>query len=190
MKKLLLLDNYDSFTYNLFHYLEELSPDEVIVKRNDEISVEEALSFSSIVISPGPGLPSDAGILPDLLQKIGPQHKVLGVCLGMQALTEAGGGALYNMEKVLHGVSTPCFKVDGEDPLFFNLPSSFSVGRYHSWSIDPNRLPADYKVTSKDENGIVLSVSHRSNKWYGVQFHPESLLTEFGKDILSNWLSL
>lgn len=189
MEKVLILDNYDSFTYNLVHYVEANPNFEVDVFRNDEISIAEVDKYNTIVLSPGPGLPKDAGILKELIKTYAPTKKILGVCLGMQAIGEVFGGTLINLNDVFHGVATPIQVLDQEDLLFKNLPNSFNVGRYHSWVIDNKRFPEILKITSIEENTQIMSIKHRDFNLYGVQFHPESILTEHGKQIINNFLA-
>ena len=188
MEKILVIDNYDSFTYNLVHYIESDDNYTVDVFRNDEITLEEVDRYDTIVLSPGPGLPKDAGILEDLIKKYAPTKKILGVCLGMQAIGEVFGGTLINLDKVYHGVATPIEVLDKEDVLYRNLPHQFNVGRYHSWVVDSKDFPEALKVTSKEEHGQIMSLKHRKYNVYGVQYHPESILTENGKEILLNFL--
>ena len=184
--RLLLLDNYDSFTWNLHHLLVPRA--QVDVVRNDAITVDEAARYDRIVLSPGPGLPSEAGILMELLDKLMPTHPILGVCLGMQAIVEACGGILYNQQRVMHGVPVPCIPEDPVDQLFEGLPSSFEVGLYHSWAADPATLPAELRVTAHSETGVIMAVRHERYALCGVQFHPESVLTPEGPRIIDNWL--
>ncbi len=190
MKKILVLDNYDSFTYNLVHYIESNLGFEVDVFRNDEISIEEVDRYDTIVLSPGPGLPKNAGILKQLIETYAPSKKILGVCLGMQAIGEVYGGSLENLEKVYHGVATQLSIKDKSDLLFKDLPQNFKVGRYHSWVISKTNFPVKLNVTSEEENGQVMSVKHEDYSLYGVQFHPESILTEYGKQIINNFLAI
>ncbi len=186
--KVLMIDNYDSFTYNLVHYLEALGA-EVDVFRNDKITVEDALAYKQIILSPGPGLPKDAGIMQDLIRAAAPTHKILGVCLGHQAIGEVFGGELYNLADVFHGVATPC-QIVTKDGLFHGLPERFNIGRYHSWSVR-NPLPEALEVTAVDlDTGDIMALKHRTYNVRGVQFHPESILTEYGKDIIKNWLTI
>ncbi|ETN96906.1 anthranilate synthase component 2 [Zhouia amylolytica] len=185
MKKILVIDNYDSFTYNLVHYLEDLDC-EVIVKRNDQLTLEEVEPFEKIVLSPGPGIPDEAGLLKSIIKKYAPTKSIFGVCLGMQAIGEVFGGKLINLDKVYHGVSTKVTVVE-DDLLFNDLPKEFEAGRYHSWVVDPN-LPDVLKPTSYDENGQVMSLRHIEYDVSGVQYHPESVLTPHGKKILENWV--
>tara|TARA_R110001592_G_C13155996_1_gene748528 strand:+ start:1656 stop:2228 length:573 start_codon:yes stop_codon:yes gene_type:complete len=190
MKKILVLDNYDSFTYNLVHYIEAGGDYEVDVFRNDEISLEEVDKYDTIVLSPGPGLPSEAGILKELIKQYAPTKKILGVCLGMQAIGEVYGGELENLDNVYHGVATDLSVTDTSDLIYKNLPQSFKVGRYHSWVISRNNFPEELNVTAVEENNQIMSLKHKDYNLYGVQFHPESILTENGKAIINNFLSI
>ncbi|WP_417611803.1 anthranilate synthase component II [Owenweeksia hongkongensis] len=184
--KVLILDNYDSFTYNLFHYVDQLC-DDVVVKRNDEISLEEVGEFSHIIISPGPGLPKDAGITMSLLEKFHQSKNIFGVCLGCQAIAEFFGGQLYNQQLVAHGIFRNV-KQTTPSKLLKDLPSEFKVGLYHSWAIDEKSLPEELVITSKSEMGTVMSLEHQKYAVCGVQFHPESIMTEGGLQIIKNWL--
>lgn len=185
MNKILVIDNYDSFTYNLVHYLEDLGC-EVVVKRNDQLKLEEVDDFEKIVLSPGPGIPDEAGLLKEIIAKYAPTKSILGVCLGQQAIGEVFGGKLINLEEVYHGVATKIILENGE-PLFEGLPREIVVGRYHSWVVDP-QLPDVLEATSFDENGQLMSIRHKTYDVCAVQFHPESVLTPQGKEILKNWL--
>lgn len=190
MEKILVLDNYDSFTYNLVHYIESNPKYSVDVYRNDEISLDAVDHYNTIVLSPGPGLPEEAGILKDLIARYYPTKKILGVCLGMQAIGEVFGGKLKNLNNVFHGVATP-IKIDNpKDDLYKNLPETINVGRYHSWVISNDSFPEQLRITATDDNNQVMSIKHQSYKVYGVQFHPESILTEHGKDIINNFLDI
>ncbi|PJJ07428.1 anthranilate synthase component 2 [Flavobacterium sp. 1] len=186
MKKILVIDNYDSFTYNLVHYLEDLDC-EVTVYRNDEFDIDEIAIFDKILLSPGPGIPDEAGLLKAVISKYAPTKSILGVCLGQQAIGEVFGGTLSNLDKVYHGVATPVKTVVDDELLFEGLGNEFEVGRYHSWVVDAN-LPDVLEATSFDENGQVMSLRHKTYDVRGVQFHPESVLTPNGKKILENWL--
>ncbi len=188
--KVLVLDNYDSFTYNLVHYIEELTGEKVDVFRNDEISLEDIARYDKIVLSPGPGVPSDAGIMEDLIKEYAPTKSILGVCLGCQAIAEAFGGSIRNMNKVYHGVATPVTITDKDEGLFREIPQTFPAGRYHSWIVNRNDLPEDLTVTSVDEENEIMSIRHKTLDVRGVQFHPESILTENGKQMIKNWLGL
>jgi len=190
MKKVLVIDNYDSFTYNLVHILRELGfSSSIKVVLNDAFALEEVEAFDHILLSPGPGLPKDAGLMPQVIQKYAPHKNILGVCLGHQGIGEAFGATLYNLPQVYHGVVTS-LEVIAEDELFSGLPQRFNVCRYHSWVIDRANLPETLLVTSVGENGNIMSIKHRDYNVRGVQFHPESIMTEHGKELISNWLSL
>jgi anthranilate synthase component 2 len=189
MKEVLLIDNFDSFTYNLVHYLEELDC-KVTVVRNDDLDIDLINTFQKIIISPGSGIPNEAGELMNLLTTIYKTKKILGICLGHQALGEIFGANLTNLNSVYHGVSTKVKVLDKNDLLFKNIPDFFNVGRYHSWIIDSKNLPNDLIITSKDENDQIMSFRHFKYPVFGIQFHPESILTEHGKQILSNWLKI
>lgn len=186
MIKILVIDNYDSFTYNLVHYLEDLNC-EVTVYRNDEFDIDEIAHFDKIVLSPGPGIPDEAGLLKAVIAKYAPTKSILGVCLGQQAIGEVFGGTLSNLEKVYHGVATMVKTSVDDELLFEGLGNEFEVGRYHSWVVDAD-LPEVLEATSFDENGQVMSLRHKTFDVRGVQFHPESILTPNGKKILENWL--
>ena len=186
MKKILVIDNYDSFTYNLVHYLEDLNC-EVTVYRNDEFDIDEIAVFDKILLSPGPGIPDEAGLLKAVIAKYAPTKSILGVCLGQQAIGEVFGGTLSNLDKVYHGVSSMVKTSVDDELLFEGLGNEFEVGRYHSWVVDTN-LPDVLEATSFDENGQVMSLRHKTFDVRGVQFHPESVLTPNGKKILENWL--
>lgn len=187
MKKIVIIDNYDSFTFNLVHYLEELDC-EVSVLRNDEFELEELQSFDDIILSPGPGIPSESGLLIDTIKTYASSKKILGICLGQQAIGEVFGGSLLNLDKVYHGVATTINVLVDDEILFQNLPKQFEVGRYHSWVINPIDFPRDLEVTASAENGEIMAIRHKTYNVKGVQFHPESILTPHGKTILSNWI--
>ncbi len=182
----LVVDNYDSFTYNLVHYLEDLDA-VVTVKRNDQMSLEEVEAFDKILLSPGPGIPDEAGLLKEIIAAYAPSKSILGVCLGQQAIGEVFGGKLVNLEEVYHGVATTIITLQ-DDLLFKGLPRQFEAGRYHSWVVHPD-LPEELLATSVDENGQLMSLRHIIYDVCAVQFHPESVLTPHGKKILENWLS-
>ena len=186
MKKVLVIDNYDSFTYNLVHYLEDLGC-EVIVKRNDKLSLEEVDVFEKIVLSPGPGIPEEAGLLKAIIETYGKTKSILGVCLGQQAIGEVYGGELINLDEVYHGVSTQIRIAVDDEVLFNGLDKTLEVGRYHSWVVDPE-LPDSLEATSFDKDGQVMSLRHKTHDVKGVQFHPESVLTPDGKKMLENWI--
>jgi len=182
--KILLLDNYDSFTFNLAHFLEPMC-DQVVVKRNDEMNLQEIADFDKIVLSPGPGLPKDAGSMPELLNMYIGKKPILGVCLGMQAIAEHFGGELYNQKVVRHGVTSE-IKTFPVNKLFQNLPSRITVGLYHSWAV--RHLPEEINVTAMSSENVIMAIEHETLPLYGVQFHPESILTEFGREILMNFV--
>ncbi|MCL6275254.1 aminodeoxychorismate/anthranilate synthase component II [Muricauda sp. 2012CJ35-5] len=185
-RKILMIDNYDSFTYNLVHYLEDLDC-EVTVKRNDQLSLEEVEAFEEIVLSPGPGIPDEAGLLKQIIAKYAPTKRILGVCLGQQAIGEVFGGNLVNLDQVYHGIATN-ITIKQPGILFKGMPEQIQVGRYHSWVVDSN-LPEELEATSVDENGQIMSLRHRTYDVTAVQFHPESVLTPEGKQMLKNWLN-
>lgn len=190
MNNILLLDNYDSFTYNLLHYIESVSNQKIDIFRNDKITLADVAKYDTIVISPGPGLPKDAGIIKEVIKQYSPSKKILGVCLGMQAIGEVFGGALINLQQVYHGVASKLDIIDKDDLLFKGIPTSTNVGRYHSWAIDRENFPNDLKITSIDEHGQIMSFKHKTYNVYGVQFHPESILTDNGKEMIANFLSI
>lgn len=187
MKKILVIDNYDSFTYNLVHYLEDLNC-EVTVYRNDEFDIDEIAGFDKILLSPGPGIPDEAGLLKAVIAKYAPTKSIFGVCLGQQAIGEVFGGTLSNLDKVYHGVATLVKTVVDDELLFEGLGNEFEVGRYHSWVVNTD-LPDVLEATSFDENGQVMSLRHKTYDVRGVQFHPESVLTPNGKKMLENWVN-
>lgn len=187
MTKVLVIDNYDSFTYNLVHYLEDCNFT-VTVLRNSELTLDDPEEFDKILLSPGPGIPSEAGLLLDVIQKYAPTKSILGICLGQQAIAEAFGGSLINLNTVHHGVCATIKISVSNEPLFYNLPEQIEVGRYHSWSVNPDTLPEILEVTSADENDTIMSLRHRVYDVRGVQFHPESVLTPLGKQIIQNWI--
>lgn len=187
--RILILDNYDSFTYNLVHLVEKLSNHKVSVFKNNQIELAEIANYDKIILSPGPGLPSEAGIMPELLKMYRHQKSILGVCLGMQAIGECFGSTLKNLNTVFHGIATP-IHILKHNHLFENIPSPFNAGRYHSWVIDETTLTNDLLVTAKDSSGLIMAIEHKHYPVYGVQFHPESILSEHGEEILKNWLHL
>ena len=186
--KILVLDNYDSFTYNLVYILRELH-DQVDVYRNDKISLEEVGEYDKILLSPGPGLPSEAGIMQDLVREYAASKSILGICLGHQGIGEVFGGRLENMSEVLHGISDRNIVTDPSERLFKGLPSEFKVGRYHSWTVIHETVPDTMTITAVDEQGRVMGLAHKQYDVRGLQFHPESVLTEYGKEMMQNWLS-
>ena len=184
--KVVVIDNYDSFTYNIVHYLEELNGI-VTVFRNDEFELNELDKFDKILLSPGPGIPDDAGLIKEVIKKYATTKSIFGVCLGLQALAEVFGANLTNLEKVYHGIATKILRTE-YDYIFNDLPSEIVAGRYHSWVVSIKDLPPDLIITSTDENGQIMSMKHKLFDIRGVQFHPESVLTPFGKKIFQNWL--
>ena len=186
--KILVFDNYDSFTYNLVHLVEKILPVKVEVYRNDQIPLEKVKEYDKIILSPGPGVPSEAGMLLPLIKEYASTKKILGVCLGHQAIGEAFGGKLINLSKVFHGIATSCKIINGSSELFTGLPSEIEVGRYHSWIVSKDNFPNELEITAEDENGYIMAMQHRTYDIQGVQFHPESVLTPKGEAILKNWL--
>lgn len=184
---ILVLDNYDSFVYNLVYILKELGT-KVDVYRNDKISIEAVKKYDKVLLSPGPGIPEEAGIMMDLLEEYKTSKPIFGVCLGHQAIGEAFGSKLHNMGEVLHGVTTPCIVKDPKEVLFQGLPQQFQVCRYHSWTVVPESMPSDLKVTAIDEDGFVMAEAHEKYDIRGVQFHPEAYLTEHGVKMVENWV--
>lgn len=185
--KVLILDNYDSFTYNLFHYLNGFTSD-VTVKRNDEISVEEVDTYSHLVISPGPGLPKDAGILTEILSRYSDSKPILGICLGLQAIVEHFGGKLYNQKNVKHGLQEEIQLLKTESGLFKDFNPSINVGLYHSWAAQKESLPEEIEITAEGKTGVIMALEHKTLPISAVQFHPESILTPKGKQIIKNWI--
>ncbi|WP_248723620.1 aminodeoxychorismate/anthranilate synthase component II [Seonamhaeicola sp. ML3] len=187
MKRVLVIDNYDSFTYNLVHYLEDLNCD-VTVYRNDKLELEDVEAFDKIVLSPGPGIPDEAGLLKAIIEKYAPTKSILGVCLGQQAIGEVFGGTLVNLDEVYHGVATKVEISVDDESIFNGLDKEIEVGRYHSWVVNAD-LPESLEATSFDANGQVMSLRHKQYDVKGVQYHPESVLTPDGKKILENWVN-
>lgn len=185
--KILIFDNYDSFTYNIVHALRELGVEPTVV-RNDQINLDEVESFDKIIISPGPGIPEEAGLLMPLLKRYAGKKPILGVCLGHQAIGQNFGANLLNLPEVYHGISTPV-NVIRKDYLFEGLPEKFNVGRYHSWVVDNQGFPEEeLEVTATDDQGMIMAMRHKKYDIRGVQFHPESVLTPDGLKIIKNWL--
>lgn len=185
---ILVLDNYDSFTYNLVQYIQEIMGRSVDVYRNDAITLEEVDRYDVIILSPGPGLPSDAGIMPALLERYASTKAILGVCLGHQAIGEAFGGTLENLDQVYHGIETPVELTVEDELLFREVPPVFQAGRYHSWVVRTDDLPPSLEVTAVDAEGVIMAFRHRRYNIRGVQFHPESIMTEYGMQMLENFL--
>lgn len=186
--KILVFDNYDSFTYNLVHYIEMATDAKIEIHRNDKISLKEIERFDKILLSPGPGIPADAGILLDVIKTYATTKSILGICLGQQAIAEAFGGSLSNLNEVFHGVSTPV-EIIANDSLFKNIPKKFNVGRYHSWIVNRTDLPKELEITCIDESGSIMALRHKTLDIRSVQFHPESILSEHGLEIIKNWVS-
>lgn len=186
--KIVIIDNYDSFTYNLAHLVRELGT-EVTVLRNDQFELPQLEEYSKIILSPGPGIPSEAGLLLDVIRTYAAHKPILGVCLGHQAIGEVFGAKLENLSDVFHGVATPCHII-GDDPLFSGIPADITVGRYHSWVVSNSDLPACFEVTAVSDEGQIMALRHKDYNVRGIQFHPESVLTPDGKKMLQNWLFL
>lgn len=186
--KILVFDNYDSFTYNLVHLVKKIVHDQVDVYRNDQIPLEKVATYDKIILSPGPGIPGEAGMLLPLIKEYAATKSILGVCLGHQAIGEAFGGSLVNLSTVYHGVALDCQLSGANCPLFQGMPPVFKVGRYHSWIIDEKTFPAELEITARDENNYIMALQHKNYDVQGVQFHPESVLTPDGETILRNWL--
>lgn len=192
--KILVFDNYDSFTYNLVHLVEKITHIKVDVYRNDKIALEDVDKYDKIILSPGPGIPEEAGLLLPLIKQYGPTKSILGVCLGHQAIGQAFGGNLTNLSTVYHGVATNIMQKKvapkGTNEVFNNLPAELEVGRYHSWVVDKKGFPEELEITAEDENGFIMALRHKKYDVQGVQFHPESVLTPMGEKILRNWLEI
>ena len=185
--RILVFDNYDSFTYNLVHLVEKITQQRVDVVRNDRIPLEKVKEYDKIILSPGPGVPSEAGLLLPLIREYAASKSMLGVCLGHQAIGEAFGGQLVNLSTVYHGVATPV-RVLRKGGIFEGLPETLEVGRYHSWVLGEERWPSELEVTARDDNGFIMGLRHKTLDVQGVQFHPESVLTPQGEQLLRNWL--
>jgi anthranilate synthase component 2 len=186
-KKILLFDNYDSFTYNLVHAIKSLGYSEVDVKRNNKIELADVNQYDKIILSPGPGVPEEAGIMLDLIKEYAETKSILGVCLGHQAIGQVFGAGLTNIPNVFHGVQTP-IKIVGNDYIFNGLPEEIAAGRYHSWIVSKENFPADLVITAVDNSGDIMALKHRALDLHGVQFHPESILTPDGIKIINNFL--
>jgi anthranilate synthase component 2 len=187
--KILIIDNYDSFTYNLVHLVNEIGL-QCDVWRNDQFKLEAVDAYDKIILSPGPGIPSEAGLLLDVIKRYAPTKSIFGVCLGQQAIAEVFGGRLYNLKQPMHGIATPIKVTDETEKLFADLPQIFNVGRYHSWVVDETAIPDVLTVTAIDEvDNSAMAIRHKTYDVRGVQFHPESILTEYGKEMMKNWLA-
>ncbi|HPT31570.1 MAG TPA: aminodeoxychorismate/anthranilate synthase component II [Prolixibacteraceae bacterium] len=186
--KILVLDNYDSFTWNLVHAVRKISGPEVAVVRNDEVDLDSIEEYDKIMLSPGPGIPSEAGVMMELIARYAPVKSILGVCLGHQAIGEVFGARLLNMDRVIHGMATPVHVISRQTSLFNDIPDTFDAGRYHSWIIADKEFPSCLEITGKDSNNQIMSIRHREFDVQGVQFHPESVLTPRGEQMIANWL--
>ncbi len=191
--KILIFDNYDSFTYNLVHVVEKIIHDKVDVYRNDKISLEKIKEYDKIILSPGPGLPCESGLLLSLIEEYASSKSILGVCLGQQAIAETFGGKLENLKNVYHGVATKIKvndkRTSSENDVFNSLPGELEVGRYHSWIVSKENFPGDLEITAEDESGYIMGLRHKKFDVQGVQFHPESVLTPMGEKMMRNWLN-
>lgn len=185
--KILVIDNYDSFTYNLVHLLQELGQEYEVI-RNDKFELDYVEQFDKILLSPGPGIPEEAGLLMEVIRKYAATKSILGICLGQQAIAEVFGGKLFNLPKPLHGVSSSIIITDKKEKLFQNFPLDSKIGRYHSWAVEAESLPESIKVTAVDENNIIMAIAHKEYDVRAMQFHPESVLTDNGKLLIANWL--
>ncbi|MEO6166251.1 MAG: aminodeoxychorismate/anthranilate synthase component II [Chitinophagales bacterium] len=185
--KILVIDNYDSFVYNLVHILKNLEVETVDVIKNDKTGMDEVSGYNKILLSPGPGLPKDAGLMPAIIQQYAATKSILGVCLGHQAIGEYFGGTLINLKEPLHGISSN-IKIVQQDYLFANIPSDFKIGHYHSWVVS-SQLPKELEILAKDDKDNIMALKHVAYDVRGVQFHPESILTEHGKTIIENWIN-
>ena len=192
--KILVFDNYDSFTYNLVHLVEKITHEKVDVYRNDQIPMEKVKEYDKIILSPGPGIPEEAGLLLPLIKEYASSKPILGVCLGHQAIGQAFGGQLINLSSVFHGVATKIEVRSQESgvgsPLFNGLPNELEVGRYHSWVVSKENFPGELEITAEDETGMIMGLQHKTYDVQGVQFHPESVLTPMGEEIMRNWLKV
>ena len=190
MMKILVFDNYDSFTYNLVHLIEKITGEKIDVYRNDRIALADVAAYDKIILSPGPGIPSEAGLLLPLIKEYAATKSILGVCLGHQAIAEAFGGTLTNLSTVYHGVATPIKILKTKSQILNGFPEVIEVGRYHSWIVSDDNFPSVLEITARDENGLIMGLQHKTFDVQGVQFHPESVLTPDGEKMMRNWLSL
>ncbi|WP_027376323.1 anthranilate synthase component II [Kaistella palustris] len=186
--KILVFDNYDSFTYNLVQMTEKIAGKKVDVFRNDQIALAEIEEYDKIILSPGPGIPEEAGILLEVIKKYAPVKSIFGVCLGQQAIAQAFGGSLINLSEIFHGVATDVEITAEGTKLFKDLPQTFAAGRYHSWAVDPETFPAELEITATDRDGMIMALQHRKYDLHAVQFHPESILTPNGFEIIKNFI--
>ena len=187
-KTVLVIDNYDSFTYNLVHLINEVGY-EAEVWRNDKFDLADVEKYDKILLSPGPGIPEEAGLLLDVIKTYAPTKSIFGVCLGQQAIAEVFGSTLLNLGRPMHGIATPVTVVDGDEPLFWECPQTINVGRYHSWVVSKDNFPSCLKITARDHKNEIMALRHETFDVRGVQFHPESVLTEHGKQMMENWLT-
>ncbi|SEG55125.1 anthranilate synthase component 2 [Halpernia humi] len=187
--KILVLDNYDSFTYNLVQMIEEIVGEKIDVFRNDEIALEEVEKYDKIILSPGPGIPEESGILLDLIKTYSPTKSIFGVCLGLQAIGEAFDGKLINLSEIFHGVATDVKILNNNTEIFKNFPETFEAGRYHSWAVSPENFPEELEITAVDKDEMIMALQHKTYDVQAVQFHPESILTPKGREILENFLT-
>jgi len=187
-KTVLVIDNYDSFTYNLVHLINEVGY-EAEVWRNDKFELADVDKYDKILLSPGPGIPEEAGLLLEVIRTYAPTKSIFGVCLGQQAIAEVFGGTLLNLGRPMHGIATPVTVVDGDEPLFWECPQTINVGRYHSWVVSKENFPSCLKITARDHKNEIMALRHETLDVRGVQFHPESVLTEYGKQMMENWLT-
>jgi anthranilate synthase component 2 len=190
MSKTIIIDNYDSFTYNLVQIVNEIQDEEVTVRRNNETTIEEVATFDHIILSPGPGLPEEAGLLKDIIKELGSTHKILGVCLGLQAIGEVYGAKLKNLDRVFHGIQSEFVQSENISVIFKGVSLIFQAGRYHSWVVDKKTISDDLIVTARGEFGEIMAAQHKTHQVYGVQFHPESIMTPEGSKIVENFLKI
>ena len=190
MSKTIIIDNYDSFTYNLVQIVNEIQDEEVTVRRNNETTIEEVATFDHIILSPGPGLPEEAGLLKDIIKELGSTHKILGVCLGLQAIGEVYGAKLKNLDRVFHGIQSEFVQSENISVIFKGVSLIFQAGRYHSWVVDKETISDDLIVTARGEFGEIMAAQHKTYQVYGVQFHPESIMTPEGSKMVENFLKI
>lgn len=190
MSKTIIIDNYDSFTYNLKQIVNEIQDEEVTVRRNNETTIEEVATFDHIILSPGPGLPEEAGLLKDIIKELGSTHKILGVCLGLQAIGEVYGAKLKNLDRVFHGIQSEFVQSENISVIFKGVSLIFQAGRYHSWVVDKETISDDLIVTARGEFGEIMAAQHKTHQVYGLQFHPESIMTPEGSKMIENFLKI
>lgn len=190
MSKTIIIDNYDSFTYNLVQIVNEIQDEEVTVRRNNETTIEEVATFDHIILSPGPGLPEEAGLLKDIIKELGSTHKIFGVCLGLQAIGEVYGAKLKNLDRVFHGIQSEFVQSENISVIFKGVSLIFQAGRYHSWVVDKETISDDLIVTARGEFGEIMAAQHKTHQVYGVQFHPESIMTPEGSKMVENFLKI